>query len=530
MRRTVLSAALAAAVLVSAWTTGALGATVRRAPAPPLQWPAAASAAEVRTWLVGVRPGTPIPRAALRMGAVRAGPTTLAVAAGRARALGRLLARRGLLSYAEPDVRLRHASVVEASPDAWARGAVVGSTVPWPQPGAEIAIVDELVDATRPDLAGHVRYLNAGPGSQILGSHGTMVASAAAAAADGGGVLGVLPGAPIASYGTDLRCSDVAAGIDAAARQGIRVVNLSLGVELPCFTLYLATQRAFGLGTLVIAASGNEFANGNPVIYPAAFPHVLSVSATTPDSRSAYFSSANLAVDLAAPGVAVPVAVPPYFDTDDGVADGFTTADGTSFSAPMVAGAAAWVLTARPQLSAGQLADVLRGSASDIAEKGWDPDTGWGLLHVAAALAAPEPPDDLGEPNDEILLVDGTVFRGADTPVWSGRADRVLRAWVDAVKDPFDVYRVKLPGRSLSRFSLLPGYGNANLQVFDRPARSIVDGRSRVCRERHAGRALDRCEIVWSGRGTRIVYVVVSGAMAGGETGASYRLRFSRLR
>ena len=52
-------------------------------------------------------------------------------------------------------------------------------------------------------------------------------------------------------------------------------------------------------------------------------------------------------MDLSAPGVGILTAVPPALDTD-GVQDGYQAMDGTSFSAPMVSAAMAWVRAARP--------------------------------------------------------------------------------------------------------------------------------------------------------------------------------------
>ena len=58
---------------------------------------------------------------------------------------------------------------------------------------------------------------------------------------------------------------------------------------------------------------------------------------------------------------------------------------GTSFSSPLVAGAAAWVWTVRPELDASQLFEVMRRSAVDIDAPGRDDATGFGLLNVPAA-------------------------------------------------------------------------------------------------------------------------------------------------
>ena len=55
----------------------------------------------------------------------------------------------------------------------------------------------------------------------------------------------------------------------------------------------------------------------------------------------------------------------------------------------MVAGAAAWLWTVRPDLNADQVAQILRLSARDVATPGYDTATGYGILDLAAALASP---------------------------------------------------------------------------------------------------------------------------------------------
>ena len=85
--------------------------------------------------------------------------------------------------------------------------------------------------------------------------------------------------------------------------------------------IYLAVAK----GIIPVAAAGNEFEAGNPLEFPASLPHVVTVAATTADDRSAAFSNANDAVDLAAPGVGIMAAVPPALDTD-GAQDGYQRA------------------------------------------------------------------------------------------------------------------------------------------------------------------------------------------------------------
>jgi subtilisin family serine protease len=414
----------------------------------------------------------------------------------------------------------------------WARGAVAPAGLGWPTSGAgPVAVVDDFVDNRPRDLAGQVTYLNATASSRLEGAHGTEVASAIGAQFNGGGLTGILPGVPIASWGVpaEAHCSDVAGATDAIRRAGLRIVNISLGGPADCFTLYIAMQRAFGAGLMVVASAGNDFQEGNPVIYPAGFPHVMSVAAVDPELRSADFSSANAAVDVSAPGVSVPLVTPIELD-DDGVQDGFTLGDGTSFASPIVAGAAAWVRALRPGLTVGQLGDVLRYSARDLDREGYDSDTGWGLVDIAAALSAPKPPDDPGEPNDGVTMVDGTVFTRADRPVFGGSVARTVSAYADQAEDPLDVYRFRLRHDSRVRITLRARYGDTDLQVFDQDADTVNDTGDRVCRSVRGLHRADRCTVVWRGRGSRIGYAAVSVADSSDGIAARYALRFRRLR
>ena len=97
---------------------------------------------------------------------------------------------------------------------------------------------------------------------------------------------------------------------------------------------------------VIVAAAGNDGPSA-PAGYPAALPHVLTVGATTQAGGVAGFSTTSRYVDLAAPGADVLVA--------SAQSNGWVSASGTSFSAPLVSGAAAWVWTARPELDNTQL-------------------------------------------------------------------------------------------------------------------------------------------------------------------------------
>ncbi len=244
-----------------------------------------------------------------------------------------------------------------------------------------MTVIDAGLDMTHPEFASrpNTSALNQ---QTIVGQddeHGTAVSSVVGAPVNGVGVVGVYPQAVLrafdASPGDPIDEASVIQGITQASLAGRGVINLSLGGPEQSFFMEQAIVLAFGRGTITVAAAGNEFQNGNPLSFPADDPHVLTVAATTEDDKPASFSSSSSAVDLAAPGVDIPVAVPLVDDPS-----GYTTLQGTSFASPQVAGATAWVWTVRPTLEKTQVYDLMRWSAKDIWDTGWDKDTGFGLL------------------------------------------------------------------------------------------------------------------------------------------------------
>ena len=526
--RSVCTAGMALALLTSPSARAALDER-------PMRLPAASSAKRLAatqpsSWLVGARPTAATARIARAHGARRLKQKTVfRLPTARARAFAAELRRAGTLTYAEPNVRRRRSSAFDAQPQGGPRSAIVDPGVNPPAPGnAAIFVIDDLVDNTHPDLT-HVRQLNPGP---VLGPHGTMVASAAAAQLNGSRVFGVFPGAPVVSLGMPpaFTCGDSADAILAAARLDARVINLSYG-GAACQAEFEAVQIAYAVGSLVVAAAGNEFASGNPVLFPAAYPHVLSVAALGPDLRASDFSSANAAIDVAAPGVDVPLAIPFAFDTD-GVVDGTTNAAGTSFSSPMVAGSATWLATVRPKLSNGQLADVLRRSAVDVGDPGYDPHTGFGLVKMARALSFPTPARDPYEPNDAIFFVNGEVFSKPDRFVWRGKSRRRLKATIDRVEDPVDIYRIRVPKRARYAVRLRPRFGNPDLFVFRDTAKSTSQKSRRLARSTRGKNKTDSVRLTNLGGRARTLYVVVDVDDDGksGTLDSGYRLEFQRLK
>jgi hypothetical protein len=364
-------------------------------------------------------------------------------------------------------------------PNQWWIGPIGANAAEPPGAGKPVTVIDTGVDLGHPEFVGRADTvaLNAQNVTGQLEEHGTAVASVVAAPANGVGVVGVYPQAGLQVWdaspsGTGISVGLVVAGIDTAIRRGPGVINLSLGTIVRDPLLESMTAIAFGTGSLVVAAAGNDRTRGSPLEYPASFPHVLTVGATDDHGQGAFFSSSSPYVDLSAPGQLIPVAVPATFDPT-----GYGTFSGTSFAAPLTAGAAAWIWTARPTLDVTQLFDLMRASARDVGSPGFDPLTGYGQLYIPTGLTAPALPRDPVEPNEDIGHVKpNRFFRSAAPPLTApGRTRGSLDARLDFSEDPRDVYRVWVPARRTTIVTLTPT-GDVDLAVWGPRTISVLEG------------------------------------------------------
>lgn len=438
------------------------------------------------------------------------------------------LKRLGVLRYAEPsrrrDPNVRFGDPL-ATPELGFYLRTIGADrAEAPGPGFPITILDSGLDLAHPDFAGrpNVVLLNpqrvGAPGTG--GYHGTEVASTAAAAVNGVGAEGAYPDAALRVFDLrdDLADSAVVEGIDAALAAGPSVINLSLGGTEPSRAEYEATQLAFGSGSLVVASAGNELEEGNPTLYPASFPHVLTVGATDRDDRPTVFSSSGPAVDLSAPGQDIP-----FQDPRDPAA--YDLVAGTSFSAPIVTAVAAWVRTVRGTMTVGQLADLLRNGARDVDARGYDERTGFGIVDVPATIAEPLPPRDPQEPNDDIRqVVAGGLFRTAKPLVAAA-----FNAGVDDVEDPRDVYRVGLPrGRRLT--VRVASDDDVRVELFAANARTVAGSRNRLAVTDRAGKAVETLSYTNRGRGPLVLFLDVSPGAARRIANPNYRVELRTAR
>jgi subtilisin family serine protease len=249
-----------------------------------------------------------------------------------------------------------------------------------------VAVLDTGVQANHPDLTGRVLpgydFINEVATSSDPNGHGTAASGMITALSNNGtGIdafvrnVKILPGTVCATY---CYWDDVAQGVIWAVDSGADVINLSLGGAGSSSVMESAVQYAETNGVVVVASAGNEGDAANPVMYPAALPTVLGVGAVREGDLPTTWASYGSWVDLAAPGEDV---------ASTYTSNGYVYLDGTSFSGPMVAAAAALVRRHLPGLSPTSVRQLLVDAARDVHTPGWDPQTGAGTLDLPLLLA-----------------------------------------------------------------------------------------------------------------------------------------------
>lgn len=363
-----------------------------------------------------------------------------------ARELANAYVEAGVVDFAEPNFILRETTPRDIAPQAaqlapvvpndsnfgleWGLqntrqffGAVAGADInavnAWSiTQGAssiKIAVIDEGVDASHPELAGKVltgynsldETNNTTP--RIGDYHGTAVAGVAAANSNNGsGIAGtcwfcqILPvkvAERDANGNWTATTESLASGIDWAWQNGADVLNNSWTMTAPSDTVQLAIINARfsgrgGKGSTIIFASGNE--NQSSVPFPASLnSYVIAVGASnwcdqrkTPtnnacnNNNASWGSNYGSALDLVAPGEAI------YTTCNVGQCSNssYVYLSGTSLAAPFVSGTVGLLYSLNPNLTPDQVQQILQKGAKDIGAPGIDTETGYGRLDAYRAI------------------------------------------------------------------------------------------------------------------------------------------------
>ncbi|MCL5961727.1 MAG: S8 family serine peptidase [Chloroflexi bacterium] len=251
-----------------------------------------------------------------------------------------------------------------------------------------IAVLDTGVARDHPDLAGKVLpghdFVNDDADAADDNGHGTYTAGIAAANSNNHlGVCGVSWGARILPV--KILNQDGAGSVDAFARgiryaadQGARIINVSAGMPIASQVMADAVNYAYGKGSFLVAAAGNT-PDGQPN-YPAAFEKVTAVGATGRNDASTGFSSFGPYLGVVAPGIGI---ISTFWNFGELTYD---SANGTSASAPFVAGLAGLLLSLKPDLSNNQIKQIIEATSDDQGPAGWDEHYGFGRVNAYKAV------------------------------------------------------------------------------------------------------------------------------------------------
>ncbi|MFO0592360.1 MAG: S8 family serine peptidase [Polyangiaceae bacterium] len=258
----------------------------------------------------------------------------------------------------------------------WGLAATLAARSPFTGRGVKVAILDTGIDLTHPDFADrNIVFQSFVDGEEVQDGHGHGTHTAGTACG---------PRSPSKPPRYGVACDaelyvgkvlsnegsggdiGILAGIDWALRNGCRVISMSLGSASPPLQAYdNAGAEALKRGAIVIAAAGNESERSSGLIAPVGSPAnaatIMAVAAVDVNMDIADFSCAGRKsdprgrqVDIAGPGV----------DVLSSYKGGrYRRLSGTSMATPHVAGLAALLLEANPQLTGPQLWELLTSSS-----------------------------------------------------------------------------------------------------------------------------------------------------------------------
>lgn len=289
-----------------------------------------------------------------------------------------------------------------AADDAWATST--GS-------GVRVAIIDTGFHPDHPDLAGNVTYQydfgdvrsSVTSTNANCGTHGSHVAGIVGAVTNNDeGIAAVARDASLLLLDVNdssqdncpIYVSNLIAALDWVAGgsggPNADTVNISLGTGSDPQGLHDAIKAAYSAGATIVAAAGND--PQAAVLYPAAYPQVIAVSATAPSDEIASYSTTGPEIWVSAPGgdkngsgIVEDSILSTVYDYSQ-ASFRYSYMDGTSMASPAVAGIAALIKGVNPDLAPRDVADVLAQSSVDLGPAGRDDDYGYGRVDAWQAV------------------------------------------------------------------------------------------------------------------------------------------------
>ncbi|WP_405750104.1 type VII secretion-associated serine protease mycosin [Streptomyces sp. NBC_00012] len=279
--------------------------------------------------------------------------------------------------------------------------------------GVRVAVIDTGVDIKNPQLKGAVdtrsgrnfldKDIKDESGNKIergkedgttdTVGHGTKVAGIIAAReVKGTGFTGLAPDATIIplqqndaeGHGTAKTLADaITYAADVAHADVINISQDTANAVEPAIVLKQAVDAALAKEIVIVASAGNDGLGGNiKKTYPASYPGVLAVAASDRNNERAAFSQSGDFVGVAAPGVDMISTVP---------GGGHCADNGTSFSAPYVAGVAALIKAKHQDWTQEQIVAQIEQTA-ERSVAGHDHLVGWGVVDPVRALTEDDKP------------------------------------------------------------------------------------------------------------------------------------------
>ncbi len=329
--------------------------------------------------------------------------------------------------------------------------------------GITVGIIDSGIAQANSEFTGRISSASkdfaGNSGIEDEGGHGTAVATVLAGAKNGNLILGMAWNATILALRTDTpgSCATEKAGdaesgckhstlaianaLDHARMNGARVVNISLGGESAVGTSLIgAIDRATAAGVIVVVSAGNDgsaapdgfagslvdAAQGRGLVIIAGSVNASGVHSSFSDGALGYEQST-----LSAIGESV------LSQNNKGATFLY---DGTSFSAPQIAGAAALLAQAFPGLTGAQIVKLLLDSATDAGATGADAVYGRGILNLTRAFAPVGATSLAGSATPVSLIANGSLSSAMGDAADTGATRAVV------LDDYRRAYQVNLKG------------------------------------------------------------------------------------